>query len=186
VQVRAGAETVVPTLLHFSEDPDIKLFRPHVAKTAAEQEPFVWAVDEEHAPAYWFPRQCPRACCWRPKGEDASHPHALLGVGSIRLHAVEWSWLERIRACRLFCYRFDAASFRSHLEEAGYWTSAEAVAPLSVSPVGDLLERHAAAGIELRLVSNLWPVIDAIVESGLPFSIIRHTNARGREGGARS
>jgi hypothetical protein len=33
----------------------------------------------------------------------------------------------------------------------------------------------------LRIVPNLWPVIDAIVASGLQFSIIRKMNARPRD-----
>jgi hypothetical protein len=61
--------------------------------------------------------------------------------------------------------------------EAGYWATEETVSPLSVEPVGDLLELHAQAGIELRVVPNLWPVIDAIVASGLEFSISRSQNA---------
>ncbi|GAB2927820.1 hypothetical protein GCM10022245_69530 [Streptomyces mayteni] len=32
-------------VLHFSEDPTIALFRPHVAATARQAEPYVWAVD---------------------------------------------------------------------------------------------------------------------------------------------
>ena len=46
--------------------------------------------------------------------------------------------------------------------------------------MGDLLQRHVEAGIELRIVTNLWPLIDAIVASGLEFSIIRQANAQGR------
>jgi hypothetical protein len=51
---------------------------------------------------------------------------------------------------------------------------------MSVSPVGDLLARHAEAEIELRIVQNLWPLIDKIIASGLEFSIIRQGNAQPR------
>lgn len=51
-------------LLHFSEDPGITEFVPHVAATAQQSEPYVWAVDAAQAPSYWFPRQCPRAMAW--------------------------------------------------------------------------------------------------------------------------
>ena len=47
-------------LLHFSEDPSITGFVPHVAATAQERRPYVWAVDFDQAPGYWFPRDCPR------------------------------------------------------------------------------------------------------------------------------
>jgi len=52
------------------------------------------------------------------------------------------------------------------------------VRPISVTPVGDLFVRHVEMKIELRLVRNLWPLIDAIVASGLEFSIIRTANAQ--------
>ena len=51
-------------VLHFSENPAIASFEPHVAATARQSEAYVWAVDAEQAPAYWFPRQCPRAMAW--------------------------------------------------------------------------------------------------------------------------
>ena len=55
-------------VLHFSEDPTITRFVPHVAATARQPEAYVWAVDSDHAPSYWFPRQCPRAMAWvRPE-----------------------------------------------------------------------------------------------------------------------
>ena len=103
-------------------------------------------------------------------------------MGAVRrMHAIEAAWLERMRACRLYLYRFDAAPFAVYNDDAGYFSTRESIRPLSVEPVGDLLARHAAAAIELRIVPNLWPVIDAIVASGLQFSIIRKTNARPRD-----
>jgi hypothetical protein len=55
------------------------------------------------------------------------------------------------------------------------------VRPISVESVGDLIAKHETAGIELRVVTNLWPLIDAIVGSGLGFSIIRKQNALARQ-----
>jgi hypothetical protein len=51
-------------VLHFSEDPTITRFRPHVAATARQPEAYVWALDAEQAQSYWFPRQCPRVLAW--------------------------------------------------------------------------------------------------------------------------
>jgi hypothetical protein len=141
----------------------------------------VWALDEEHAPSYWFPRDCPRACCWVGQTPILEAGEALLRLGCARrLHAIEASWLERVQVCRLYAYEFEPTLFEPRVADAGYWTTREEVAPLSVSPVGDLLARHVEAGIELRIVRNLWPLIDAIVESGLEFSIIRKANAQPR------
>ena len=166
-------------LFHFSEHPNITLFRPYVAATSIEEEPFVWAIDEEHAPSYWFPRDCPRACCWAVEKPVLEAGAALITMGGApRLHAIEATWLERLRACRLYSYEFDSAPFRLKVPEAGYWVANCEVAPLDVTPVGDLLARYEESGIELRIVRNLWPLIDAIVASGLEFSIIRKANAQ--------
>jgi len=167
----------MPHLLHFSEDPDIAVFRPHVPASSPHHQPLVWTVDEDHAPGFWFPRDCPRACCWSIGKPLSDTGRALLGNGT-RMHAIESGWLERMRVCRVYVYRFNPAPFTIPMvPEAGYWATEETVSPLSVEPVGDLLELHAQAGIELRVVPNLWPVIDAIVASGLEFSISRSQNA---------
>jgi hypothetical protein len=163
----------VRPVFHFSEDPSLSLFRPHIAPTSSAAEPLVWALDEEHAPSYWFPRDCPRACCWAGKAP-------LTQACARRLHAIEADWLERVRTCRLYVYEFDPSPFEPRVLEAGYWVARCEVAPLSVKPVGDLLARHVEAGIELRIVKNLWPVIDAIMASGLEYSIIRKANAQPR------
>jgi len=172
----------VRTLFHFSENPAIDVFRPHVAATSRESEPLVWALDEEHAPSYWFPRDCPRACCWAGEATPITGAGAaLLALGGTRrLHAIEAAWLERLRACRLYVYEFDPTLFEPKDVRAGYWVARSDVLPVAVSSVGDLLARHVGAAIELRIVRNLWPIIDAIVTSDLEFSIIRKANAQPR------
>ena len=47
-------------------------------------------------------------------------------------------------------------------------------------PVGDLLALQAAAGIQIRVLSNLWPFWDVVITSTLGFSGIRLGNARPR------
>ena len=168
-------------LLHFSEDSHIRVFAPHVAATAVEKDALVWAVDAAHQPSYWFPRDCPRACCWDDGNALSEAGKALLGTSAARrMHAVEDAWLARLRACRLFVYRFDPKPFVLHDAPGGFWVSRETVEPLSVEPVGDLAARHAAAGIDLRVVEDFQAVADAIIASGLGFSIIRRRNARPR------
>lgn len=164
-------------LLHFSEDPNIEVFTPHVATTSDSEESLVWAIDEEHAPSYWFPRDCPRACCW---STTADHP---LLKGRKRMHAIESGWLNRIRNCTIYAYSFDPAPFRLKDGNAGYWVTDVEVRPLTVTAFSDLVERHDQAGITLRVVDNLWPVIDAVIASGLDFSIIRKMNAQPRAEG---
>jgi hypothetical protein len=54
------------------------------------------------------------------------------------------------------------------------------IEPLDVAPVGDLLAKHADAGIELRITPSLWPLADAMVDSTLQFSMVRMGNAQPR------
>jgi hypothetical protein len=167
-------------VLHFSEDPTITLFTPHVAATAQQPEAYVWAVDATRSPDYWFPRQCPRAMAWRtPRTTTADR--ALIGGGD-RVHAVEYGWLDALRTVTLFAYRLPADRFVPFgTPVTNAHVCAEPVAPLGpAEPVGDLLELHAAAGIQLRVLDNLWPFWDAVISSTLGFSAIRMRNARPR------
>jgi hypothetical protein len=169
-------------VLHFSEDPTIELFVPHVAATSAETEPYVWAVDGNHAPSYWFPRQCPRAMAWvRPETSDVDRER-IVGAGcGTRVNAIEFGWLDAMRSTKLYAYRFPADRFRA----IGQWhhahVSTEPVTPLGPpSPVGDLVECHARAGIQLRLLDNLWPFWGEVIVSTAGFSGIRLRNAKPR------
>lgn len=162
----------------FSEDPTITRFVPHVAATARQPEAYVWAVDAARAPAYWFPRQCPRALAW-PVAETSAADRAWLG-GS-RVHAIEYGWLGPLRSVRLYAYRFAASSFRPFGEHGHAMVTTEPVSPLGLpEPVGDLLALHEKAGIELRVMANLWGFVDPVSASSLGFSGIRLRNARPR------
>jgi hypothetical protein len=58
----------------------------------------------------------------------------------------------------------------------------EPVEPLGPpEPVGDLLELHEQAGIQLRVLTSLWPFWDAVTVSTLGFSGIRLKNAAPRQ-----
>ncbi|MEV6844166.1 DUF6886 family protein [Actinoplanes sp. NPDC051411] len=171
-------------VLHFSEDPTITLFRPHVALTAQQPEPYVWAVDHDHAPDYWFPRQCPRALVWAGPATTGADRDRLIGAGGgTRVHAVEYSWLPALLAAKLYAYRLPADRFRpfGEAERPHAYVAEEPVEPLGpAEPVGDLLACHAAAGIQLRVLDNLWPYWDAVVASTALFSGIRLRNAAPR------
>lgn len=165
-------------LWHVSENPSIERFEPHVSATAASSEPRVWAVDTRHLPLYWFPRECPRATFWAtPETTDADAE--LLG-SSARVHLVEPGWIDPMRATRVFAYRLPEPSFAEDLEVGGYWLSREPVVPTEIVALGDLVDRHAAARIELRVADNLWPTWNRIVASSLEYSGIRLHNAKPR------
>ncbi|WP_018681809.1 DUF6886 family protein [Actinokineospora enzanensis] len=164
-------------VLHFSEDPTITRFSPHVAVTAAESEPRVWAVGSPRSPDYWFPRECPRAMAWvGPTTSPDDHDRIIGPGGGTRVHAVEYGWLDAIRTVRLYAYRLPAEPFHS----VGHaMVTTETVEPLGpAEPVGDLFALHDEAGIQLRVLPELHAFWAAVTTSTLEFSGIRLHNAR--------
>jgi hypothetical protein len=164
-------------LWHVSEDASIATFRPHLAPSAQTAEPLVWAIDTRHLPLFWFPRDCPRGTFWA--GPDTTPEDAeqfLLGAAE-RVHAAESGWLDAIRTARAVAYRLPEETFEPHPTVGGYWTSRDAVEPLELVELGDLIGRHAGAGIELRLVPSLAPLWQRVIASTLEFSGIRLRNA---------
>ncbi|MFI6601736.1 DUF6886 family protein [Nonomuraea sp. NPDC050536] len=167
-------------VLHFSEDPTIERFDPHVATTSALSEPYVWAVAADRCPDYWFPRQCPRAMAWKgphTTGEDADR---IIGAGcGDRVHAVEYGWLKAIMDVRLYAYRLPAEHFTPIGDPPHAVVARIPVEPLGPpEPVSDLFDLHEQAGIQLRVLDNLWPFWNEVTASTLEFSGIRLRNAR--------
>ncbi|MEV0716410.1 DUF6886 family protein [Asanoa sp. NPDC050611] len=162
-------------VLHFSEDPTISRFLPHVAPTSAEAEPYVWAVGFDRAPDYWFPRDTPRAMAWVRSGTTEADRERIIGAGSgSRVHAIEYRALEAMRTVRLYGYRLPAAPFRPIGHARHALVATEPVEPLGPpEPVGDLFALHEEAGIQLRVLPNLWPFWAEVTHSTLGFSGIR-------------
>lgn len=104
-----------------------------------------------------------------------------LGCGE-RLHAIEYGWLDALRTTRLYAYRLPADRFRPFgMPVPHAHVAVEPVEPLGPpEPVGDLLRCHAEAGIQLRVLDNLWPFWDAVITSTVGFSGIRLRNAKPR------
>ena len=164
-------------VLHFSEDPTIDVFRPHVAKTAQKVTPYVWAVGHDRAPDYWFPRQCPRAMAWVGPSTTPDDRDRIIGAGSgTRVHAVEYGWLDAMRTVELYAYRLPADAFVEH--DAAVVATAE-VRPLGPPErVGDLFELHDEAGIQLRVLTVTLDQKSCSRVSTLEWSGIRMRNAR--------
>lgn len=171
-------------VLHFSEDPSIDRFEPHLAATAQQADAFVWAVDAQRAPDYWFPRQCPRAMAWLLPSTSRADRDIVLGPGGgHRVHAIEYGWLDAMRTVKLFAYRLPASEFRPFEGPVPHaQVATRPVRPLAPpEPVGNLFALHEAAGIQLRVLANLWPFWDVVTRTSLGFSGIRLANARPRE-----
>jgi hypothetical protein len=169
----ARHETDPEHLWHYSEDPAIERFLPHVPVTNPDQPPMVWTIDDEHAPLLWFPRDCPRITFWTDDGSPADRFGA---TTASRVHAMEPGWVERMRTCQLFVYRFAVDGFQPWPDADGYWVADEERSPLDVAPVGDLFELHRQRGIELRFLDDLRSLRDAVIASGYRFSMTRMRN----------
>ena len=162
-------------LWHVSEDATIVRFEPHLRPEHAADEPLVWAIDTRHLPLYWFPRDCPRTCFWASGDtSDEDIEHYLDGDRTRRVHVIESVWLERMRRARVLAYRMPEKTFEPWDR---FWVSRTGVDPLEIVELGDLLDRHAAAAIELRVAPALYPLWDKVVNSTLAFSGIRLRNA---------
>jgi hypothetical protein len=167
-------------LYHFSTDPDIKRFSPHVPRTNPTHRPAVWAIDAQHAPLYWFPRDCPRVTVWpRTPVESVAFHERFVSTAS-RVHAIESGWLDRMRNDVIYRYALDSEGFIPWEDASGQWISESEVEPKSVKPVGDLFAAHADAQIELRIVPSLWPLHDEVRHGEFDFSIVRMRNAEPR------
>jgi hypothetical protein len=159
----------VSELWHFSEDPSLGRFVPREGK--------IWAIDDEHRWLYWFPRDCPRACFWAVATTTEDDVTRWLdGDRDRRVAVIETSWLEQMRAVKLYAYRMPSEPFDVVHDDRFYIASAP-VDAIERIEVGDLLERHAEAGIELRISPALYPLWDEVISTTLEFSGIRLRNA---------
>jgi uncharacterized protein DUF6886 len=154
-------------LWHVSEDGAIERFEPREGR--------VWAIDTRHVPLYWFPRDCPRATFWAVDGTtDDDVARFLDGDRARRVHVIEPRWVEQMQTTRVIAYRLPEESFEPWDR---FFVSAEPVEPLELVELGDLLERHAAAGVELQVDAGLLALWDDVTSSTLDFSGIRLRNA---------
>jgi len=167
-------------LFHFSEDPCIREFVPRVPEHRPDIEPLVWAVDEERAWTYYFPRDCPRILLWptpETTPEDLEHWFGNNPRG--RIACLEHAWLERMRTARVYRYEFDPAHFVSLEDDPWMLVSPEVERPVSVEPLpGDLVDALGREGVEVRILPGLLPLWGAW-EHSFHFSGIRLRNAQG-------
>jgi hypothetical protein len=169
-------------LFHFSHDPAIERFTPHVPVTNPGHAPAVWAIDADHAPLYWFPRDCPRVAAWPRTTIEQQQFRVAFSTVAARVHAIELRWLPLLASTVLYRYRFDGSSFRPWEGASGQWVSERVVEPIEVERVDDLIGCHIDAGIELRAVPNLWPIRDLAAGGVWDFSIVRFQQASSRPG----
>ena len=162
-------------LFHVSEEPAIKLFEPRPSKYVPD--PVVWAIDEARLHNYLMPRDCPRVTYYAGSETSSADVEQFLGSSSAVV-ALESAWFSRLRACRLYCYELPTETFECFDECAGYFVSRASVVPKGVTIIDDVIGELLRIGVELRFVTGLWPLRDAVASSTLQFSFIRMQNAQ--------
>jgi hypothetical protein len=167
----------VDLVFHFSEDPSISSFVPHVPSSNPTKGPAVWAIDKAHAPLYWFPRNCPRVACWARNSAEQETFSEKFHTSASRVHAVESGWLYQFRNTSIYRYAFDASDFQPWPDAEGQWISQQTVKPVDLTKIDDLLMEHANAKIDLRIAPSLWDLHDCVFSEDWGFSIVRMKNA---------
>lgn len=175
---------MVPRLFHFSEEPGIEHFVPRatVATRPVGREwlngPLVWAIEESHQHMYLFPRECPRILVWPVSSTSAKDRDRWFGRSSAKVIAhVEEDWQERIGAATLYRYEFAALRFED-IADAGMWVSRSEVVPVGCERLDDLPRSLSAAGVEMRSLPSLAPLVGLWEETTMHVSGIRLRNAR--------
>jgi hypothetical protein len=164
-------------LFHISEEEDITRFDPRVSPSASGL--VVWAIERRRLCNYLVPRECPRVTYYAGVDAAAADIDRFLGA-SPAVVAIESGWLERVKSSRLYCYHLPPETFECLDPGAGYFVSRAPVVPSRVEIIDHPLGALQRSGAELRVLPNLWPLGDAIVESSLQFSLIRMRNAAPR------
>jgi hypothetical protein len=168
------------TLYHFSEDPGIESFVPRTPVHRPDVEPLVWAIDDWHAPMYFFPRDCPRILLWplpETTGEDMER---WFGKSPARILAfIEYGWLDRMHSTPIYRYEMPYKGFFS-LDDAGMYVSRETMVPVAREPMGDLVDALRTANVELRISERLTH-LRGLWDTTFHASGIRLRNARGWE-----
>jgi hypothetical protein len=164
-------------LFHVSEEAGITWFEPRGIDGVAE--PRVWAIDDDRLGNYLVPRDCPRVTYYARANTSRLDVERFLGISNAVM-AFEHAWLDRVRSTRLFCYQLPPQSFELADSCAGYFVSRTPVMPLSVRVVDDCLSELGRRRVEVRVLSNLWHLHDAVANSTLGYSMIRMRNAAPR------
>ena len=167
---------------HLSEEPNITQFAPRVPdrEDMDKSKPLVWAIDEISLPNYLVPRDCPRVT-YRTNENTSQEDIARFFSGQSRhCVAIEHDWFGRMANTTLYLYAFDPTGFYLQDGCAGYYVSEQTQTPVAVTKIDDLFQELFKRDVELRMLSNLWELSDAVIQSTLRYSNCRMRNAKPR------
>jgi hypothetical protein len=169
-------------LYHFSETSHLKQFVPrpsHANRTAGQEwlnEPLVWAISDQFAFLYLFPRDCPRIATWAVGDTSESDKSHWLGRNK-RVAYVEAGWMARLKATRLYRYQLPHTGFED-ISDVGMHVSRDVVRPINMTKIDDLPTELEKRDVKLRGMTSLAP-LNTLWQTSLHVSGIRLRNASG-------
>jgi hypothetical protein len=172
-------------LFHASEEHDIATFHPR-PPPSPEVGPYydcVWTIEHNFLVNYIAPRDCPRVIFRRRGNTSDADAERLLGASNAaHIMTIERGWLERAQTTAITLYAFERGPHWQLFDaNAGVYLARETVKPVARHLIPNPVAALATYGCELRIVDNLWPLIDDVVASTMRFSIIRKRNAQPRQ-----
>jgi len=169
-------------VFHISEEAGIGLFEPRPSPSFFSEITggVVFAIEERLLHNYLLPRDCPRVTYYVGDNTTQEDKQTFFGESNAEfVVVVESGWYERIKNTTLYCYELSLDGFVLLDECAGYYISYQAVEPVSVQPVNDIIAELLKRKVELRFTPSLLKIAEAVVTSTLNFSVIRMRNAAG-------
>lgn len=155
-------------LYHFSEEDNIEIFRPRVKSNRRDMPPVVWAIDDEHAFTFYFPRNCPRIVYTKNENLTERDRERFFGTTNAEIVVtIETQWYTKIRDTVIYRYELPSDTFRLFDQPAGYYISLETVIPLERVAIDNGLERLMAMNIDVRFTPDLNPLREAILNSSI-------------------
>ncbi len=165
-------------IFHVSESSDIERFEPRADPQGRLR---VWAIGDSRLQNYLLPRDCPRVTYYATATTTAADRRTYFSVSDTQsVVAIEQAWFEAARTTRLHVYEFDATQFALEDAIAAYYVCLRETTPIAQHAVLDPSKELFRRNVELRVLSSLWPLRDAIAVSSLAFSMVRMRNAAPR------
>jgi hypothetical protein len=168
-------------LFHVSEESNIEKFIPRIPyrEDMDKSKGLVWSLTESSLPNWLTPRDCPRVG-YRVV-ENTAQDDIVKFFSSPSRHAVaiEHGWYRRMAETTLYLYEFASSNFYFDAI-AGFYVSDQTEIPIGVTAYDDLFAEQFKRNVEVRMLSSLWELGDAVKESSLQFSLCRMGYAKPR------
>ena len=166
-------------LVHVSEESNIELFIPRIPyrNDMDKSKGLVWALTEHQLKKFLTPRDCPRITYCSTEKSTQDDIDKFFSSSSRYCLAIENGWYKKMASTTLYAYEFDIANFYFD-ERAGFYVSDQTENPVSVTKYEDLFDELFKRDIEVRILNNLWGLVEAVEKSSLHLSLCRMGNAK--------